>query len=320
MEDILQICAGLDVHQKVIVACVLNGELNKRPKKEIESFDTNTEGLLNLLDWLEERKCSHVAMESTGVYWKPVWNILEGGEFELILANARQIRNLPGRKTDVKDAEWIAQLLRSGLVNKSFVPEQPIRDLRDLTRYRKKLVSSINREKNRVHKILQDCNIKITSQLSDVFGDTGRQILLCILENRPIGRTEIEQMIQGRGKGKLKAKVDDIVKSVKGNIREHHRMMIRHSYEHIVFLEGKLEELEEIIDESLKPYMTEIKLLETIPGINENSAAVIVAEIGVNMEQFPTDHHLSSWAGLSPGNNESAGKKKEVQQLKEINI
>lgn len=319
MEDILEICAGLDVHEKVIVACVLNGKLAKRPKKEIESFETNTEGLLKLLDWLEERKCSHVVMESTGVYWKPVWNILETGEFELILANARQIKNLPGRKTDVKDAEWIAQLLRSGLVNKSFVPEQPIRDLRDLTRYRKKIVHSINREKNRVHKILQDCNMKMTSHLSDIFGDTGRQIINCILENKTIGRREIEQMVQGRGKGKIKAKVNDLVKAVNGNIRAHHRIMIQHSCDHIKFLEDKLEELEKAIDEALTPYAKEIELLDTVPGINQNAAAVIIAEIGVDMEQFPTDHHLSSWAGLSPGNNESAGKKKEVLRLKGIN-
>ncbi|WP_066496601.1 IS110 family transposase [Abyssisolibacter fermentans] len=320
MEDILEICAGLDVHQKNIVACVLDGTLNKRPKKEIKSFGTETEELLKLLDWLEEKKCSHVAMESTGVYWKPVWNILETGNFELILANAHQIKNLPGRKTDVKDAEWIASLFRSGLVNKSFVPEQPIRDLRDLTRYRKKIIFSINREKNRVHKLLQDCNIKITSQLSDIFGDTGRQIIDHIMNNRHIGRNEIEEMVKGRGKGKIKTKVDDILKSVNGNVREHHRVMIRFSYEHVEFLENKQKEIEKLIDKLVQPYTKEIEILNTIPGVSKNSASIIIAEIGVNMEQFPTDHHLSSWAGLSPGNNESAGKKKEAKLCREINI
>lgn len=320
MDDLLEICGGLDVHEKVVVACVLNGKLNKKPIKEIESFETNTQGLLKLLDWLEERKCSQVAMESTGVYWKPVWNILEAGSFELILANARQIKNLPGRKTDVKDAEWIAQLLRSGLVSKSFVPEEPIRDLRDLTRYRKKLVYSINTEKNRVHKILQDCNIKITSHISDIFGDTGRQILNSILDGKKIGAQEIEAMVQGRGKWKLQCKIEEIKKSLIGNVREHHRTMMRYSYDHIIFVERQLIEVERKINELLMPFMQEIEILKSIPGINDNSAAVIIAEIGVDMEQFPSDKHLSSWGGLSPGNNESAGKKKEAQQLKAINI
>lgn len=313
MDDLLEICCGLDVHEKVVVACVLNGELNKKPSKEIKSFETNTEGLLNLLDWLEEKKCSHVVMESTGVYWKPVWNILETGNFELILANARQIKSLPGRKTDIKDAEWIAQLLRSGLVNKSFVPEEPIRDLRDLTRYRKKLINNISAEKNRIHKILQDCNIKITSQITDIFGQTGREILRCVIEGKNIDKVELEKMLSSRGKWRLQKKVDEIEKSLRGKIREHHRRMIKCHYEHILFLEGQLKELEEKIDEQLKPYVREIELLKTVPGINDNAAGVIIAEIGVNMDQFPTDKHLSSWSGLSPGNNESAGKKKEAQ-------
>lgn len=310
MNDILEICAGLDVHQKVVVACVLDGRLNQQPQREIETFETNTEGLLRLLDWLEKRKCSHVAMESTGVYWKPIWNILETGDFELILANAHQIKNLPGRKTDVKDAEWIAQLLRSGLINKSFVPEAPIRDLRDLTRYRKKLVYEMNAEKNRVHKILQDCNIKLTSHISDIFGDTGRQIIECILKNKNITRKDIEEMVQGRGKGKIKNKVEDILKSLNGKVREHHRIMIRYSYNHIQFIEKQVAEVERKIEELAKDYRREIEILDTIPGIDSNSAAIIVAEIGVDMNQFPHDKHLSSWAGLSPGNNESAGKKK----------
>lgn len=312
MEDLLEICGGLDVHEKVVVACVLNGELNKKPTKEVETFETNTEGLLRLLDWLEERKCTQVAMESTGVYWKPVWNILEAGDFELVLANAREIKNLPGRKTDVKDSEWIAQLLRSGLINKSFVPEEPIRDLRDLTRYRKKLVYSINTEKNRVHKILQDCNIKITSYITDIFGDTGRQILREILAGRKIERAELELMLSGRGKWKLQKKIEDIEKALRGKVRVHHRHMIQYSYDHISFLEGQLSEVEREIHERLKNYRREIELLKSIPGVNDNSAAVIIAEIGVDMEQFPTDKHLASWAGVSPGNNESAGKKKEV--------
>jgi hypothetical protein len=169
MEAIIERCEGINVHEKTVVVCALKGDLNKKPEKEIETFNTTTTELLKLLDWIEERGCTQVVMESTGVYCKPVWNALESGNFEMILANARHIKNLQGRKTDVKDAEWIAQLLRSGLINKSFVPDAHIRNLRDLTRYRKKVLYEINIEKNRVHKILEDCNIKISSNISDIF-------------------------------------------------------------------------------------------------------------------------------------------------------
>lgn len=314
MEAIIERCAGLDVHEKTVVVCFLKGSLDKKPEKEIETFNTTTSDLLKLLDWIEERNCTHVAMESTGIYWKPVWNVLETGNFEMILANARHIKNLPGRKTDVKDAEWIAQLLRSGLVNKSFVPNESIRDLRDLTRYRKKIMYEINREKNRIHKILEDCNIKISSYLSDIFGDTGRKILHKIIKQEEIKMADLIEISSGRGKASIRAKLGDIKEAITGKAREHHLRMIKYSYAHIEFLENQIVQIEDEINLRIKPYWEEVEILDSVPGINENAASVIIAEIGTDMSYFPTDKNITSWSGLSPGNNESAGKKKEVNQ------
>lgn len=311
VDAIIKNCAGLDVHRDTIVVCVLKGDLDKKPEKDIQTYGADTESLLKLLRHLEQNECTQVAMESTGVYWKPVWNILEGGDFELILANAAQIKNLPGRKTDVKDSEWIAQLLRSGLVPKSFVPEEGIRDLRDLTRYRKKTVQMMGAEKNRMHKILQDANIKIASNLSDIFGDTGRKILEKLVNGEVITQENIMEFTSGRGKGGLRKKADEISKSLNGRIRKHHIGMLRYSYEHLEFLEKQLKEIEEELIEYGNPYQKEIELLDTIPGVDKKAATTIVAEIGTDMSVFPTSKHLTSWAGLSPGNNESAGKKKE---------
>lgn len=313
MDAVLECCAGLDVHQETVVACVLSGPLDKKPKKEIKTFSTITKGLLELADWLEERNCTHVAMESTGVYWKPVWNILESSSAKLILANANRIKNTPGRKTDVKDAEWIAQLLRCGLVEGSFVPPVEIRDLRDLTRYRKKLIKDSTQEKNRIHKILQDSNIKITTYVSDVFGVSGRNLLEALLNGEKITEEAIENMVRGKVKNKLPKLVD----ALNGRIRKHHREMIRFSLSHLNFLESTISEVENQINQCLSPYNSEVELLDSIPGVNEKAAAVILAEIGTDMSVFPSDNNLSSWAGVSPGNNESAGKKKEAGRHQE---
>lgn len=313
MEAIIERCVGLDVHEKTVVACALRGKLDGKPESEIETFDTTTKGLLKLLDWIEKRQCTHVAMESTGVYWKPVWNVLESGEFEMILANARHIKNLPGRKTDIKDAEWIAQLLRSGLVNKSYVPEQQVRDLRDLTRYRKKIKHELNREMNRVHKVLEDCNIKLSSYLSDIFGVTGRKLLIKIMNEEKITMSDLVEISTGKGKHKIREKLEDIKEALNGTVRKHHIRMIKHSYDHIVFLEEQILEVEKEIEEYIQPFREEIEILDSIPGINETAATVIVAEIGTDMSYFPSDKHIASWAGLSPGNNESAGKKRKVK-------
>jgi len=308
MEAVLECCVGLDVHQETVVACVVFGPLEHRPKKEIKTFGTTTPELLTLADWLEERKCSHVAMESTGIYWKPVWNILETGPFQLILANAQRIKNVPGRKTDVKDAEWIGQLLRSGLIEGSFVPPVEIRNLRDLTRYRKKLLQDTTQEKNRIHKVLQDANIKMTTYISDIFGVSGRNILECLLNGEVITAENITKMV----KGKIRSKVPGLVDALNNRLRRHHREMIRFSWEHLKYLERTIVDVELIIEQCLNPYQQDIDLLDSIPGVGHTAATVMIAELGTDMSVFPTDRHVSSWAGVSPGNNESAGKKKEL--------
>jgi transposase len=308
MEAVLECCVGLDVHQETVVACVIFGPLEQKPKKEIRTFGTTTPELLTLTDWLEEQKCSHVAMESTGIYWKPVWNILETGSFQLILANAQRIKNVPGRKTDVKDAEWISQLLRSGLIEGSFVPPVEIRNLRDLTRYRKKLLQDTTQEKNRIHKVLQDANIKITTYISDIFGVSGRNILECLLDGEVITAETITKMV----KGKIRSKVPGLVDALNNRLRRHHREMIRFSFKHLEYLERTILDVEVIIEQCLNPYRQDIELLDSIPGVGHTAATVMIAELGTDMSVFPTDRHVSSWAGMAPGNNESAGKKKEL--------
>lgn len=311
MEAMVKRCAGLDVHQETIVACVLKGELDKKPESEIRTFGTYTKDLEELHEWLLQENVEQVAMESTGVFWKCVWNIIEDEKYEIKLANAREIKNMPGRKTDVKDAQWIAELLRCGLVKGSFVPDIEIRELRDLTRYKRKIVQQISAEKNRIHKILQDANIKITTDISDIFGDTGRKLIEKIIEGKEISDEELLEMTSGRGKASLRNKIPQIKEGLKGTTREHHRKMIKLIYEHLKYLEKEQKEIDKLIDEACKEYKEEIELLDSIPGINEDSAKAIIAEIGINMNQFPTVKNLTSWAGMSPGNNESAGVKKK---------
>jgi transposase len=311
MDAILERCAGLDVHQETVVACVMYGALDRRPHQEIKTFGTTTKELLKLLDWLTEYECTHVAMESTGVYWKPVWNVLQGS-CTLLLANAKRIKNVPGRKTDVKDAAWIAQLLRCGLIEPSLVPPEEIRDLRDLTRYRRKLLGDATAEKNRIHKVLQDGNIKLTTYISDVFGVSGRALLESLVNGEVLEPEAVKSMVHTL----LKKKVPELVEALNGRVRSHHRRMIRKHLDHLLYLEKEIGTIELEIDELLAPYREEIKRLVTIPGIKEDAAASILAEIGVDMSVFPSEDHISSWAGVSPGNNQSAGQKKSSRTNK----
>ncbi|WP_228100953.1 IS110 family transposase [Paenibacillus donghaensis] len=313
MDAILERCAGLDVHQDNIVVCLLSGPLEKKPSKEIQTFGTTTKELLQLQEWLLARECTHVAMESTGVYWKPIWNVLED-MCELTLANPTRIKNVPGRKTDYNDAEWIARLHRSGLIEKSFVPHKDIRDLRDLTRYRRKLLQNVTQEKNRVHKILQDANLKLTTFMSDIFGVSGRALLESIVNGEVLDEKQVRDMV----KSTLKRKVPELMESLNGRLRIHHRNMIRRHLEHIAYLEKEIVELEAEIDSLLTPHHLEMELLDTIPGINHDAAASIVAELGTDMSQFPSDGHVSSWAGVCPANHESNGKKKEKRTNEEV--
>lgn len=308
METVIERGCGIDVHKETVVACVMGTGI----EKEVRTYGTMTGELLQLKEWLKGLGVTHVAMESTGVYWKPIFNILEEG-FKVILVNARHIKNVPGRKTDVKDCEWICKLLRCGLVKGSFIPEKDIRELRDLTRYRKKLVQAISSEKNRIQKVLEDANIKLSSVLSNSFGVSGSAIIEELLK----GSQSIEEMA-GLARGKLKPKKAQIKEALQGNFQEHHRFMIEASLEHIKSIERIISGIDVEIDKKIEMYRKEYDLLQTIPGVKEQGAAAIIAEVGTDMERFPGEEHLASWAGMSPGNNESAGKKKALTLPTEI--
>lgn len=311
METLYKRCAGLDVHSETIVACVLAGESETDIVKEIETFPTLTKDLFRLLKWLEGKEVTHIAMESTGVYWKPVYNILEDF-FDITLANAQRIKNVPGRKTDVSDAEWIAKLLRHGLIEKSFVPPEEIRNLRDLTRLRKKWIGHMTSEKNRIQKVLETSNIKLGTVISDVFGVSGRKLLEQLMSNGYLDQKDVEQNIHGR----MAHKKQLITDSLFGTLNDHQLFLIKQSWMHIVYLEELITEIENRIDVILQDYKEEVDILVTMTGIKKDSATIIIAEIGVNMEQFPTSKHIASWAGLSPGNHESAGKRKSTRTVK----
>ncbi|TVY08233.1 IS110 family transposase [Paenibacillus cremeus] len=311
MDAVLERCAGLDVHQETVVACVLSGPLDRKPQQEIRTFGTTTRELLALSDWLVEKQCSHVAMESTGVYWKAVWNVLEG-HFTLVLGNAKKIKNVPGRKTDVKDAAWIASLLRCGLIEPNFVPPVDIRDLRDLTRYRRKLQGQVTSEKNRIHKVLQDANIKLTTYVSDLFGKSGLALLEALVNGEVLDAKSVKDMVFTQ----LKKKVPELIEALNGRLRVHHRFLIGRHLVHLRQVEEHIEALQEEIDRLLILYRKEIDLLVTIPGIQEDAAASILAEIGADMSVFPSENHLASWAAVCPGNHESAGKKRSSKTNK----
>jgi transposase len=300
MDIIIERGCGLDVHKETVVACVMGIGV----KKEIRTYSTMTNDLMRLKKWLQDNGVTHVAMKSTGVYWKPVFNILEDS-FEVLLVNARHVKNVPGRKTGVQDSEWLCKLLRSGLIRGSFIPPRHIRELRDLTRHKRKLIQVISSEKQRVEKILEDANIKLSSIASDTFGASGTQIIEALMRGN-LTTAEMSEL----SKGRLRRRKDELKEALVGNMQEHHKFMIRASLIHIKAVEDILSSLEQRIQEKIgENFKDEYELLQTIPGVKKN-ASVIIAEIGVNMNLFPTEMHLSSWAGMSPGNNESAGKKK----------
>ena len=305
MQSILESCCGLDVHKSMVTACIAHGPLDKNPNFEIREFSTMTNDLRKLSEWLKEYNVTSIAMESTGIYWKPIFNILED-DFDVILANAQHIKNVPGRKTDVKDSQWIAHLFRNGLISGSFIPPRDIRDLRDLTRTRRKLVGHMASEKNRVQKVLEDANIKISSVVSKVFGVSSLNMIGVLLEKDELSADEIAQM----AKGKLKKKVKQLVEALNGNVTYHHRFLLKLHFENIEHLSKQIGKLDSEIQERLVPYEYEFKIIQTVTGIKEISAASVIAEIGVDMSRFPGEANISSWAGVSPGNNESAGKKK----------
>jgi len=304
MQTLVERGCGLDVHQATVVACLLIVLKNGRVHKQMRTFGTTTRELLTLRDWLLSEGCTHVAMESTGVYWKPVYAILEGA-LEIVVANAQHVKKVPGRKTDVKDAEWIADLLCHGLLRPSFVPPKPIRELRDLMRYRRKLTESQAAERNRLLKLLETTNIKLASVASDVFGVSGRLMLEALAQ----GKATPQEMAE-LAKGLLRKKIPELEPALEGRLEEHHRFLLELQLRRLEAAEEDLAALQQCIQEKLKPYAKQLALLDEIPGVDWTVAAVIIAELGVDMSVFGSASQLASWAGVCPGNNESAGKRR----------
>ena len=300
MEVLYERCGALDVHKKLVVACVATPE-----GKETKTFGTMTSELLELADYLVSKGCTHVAMESTGVYWKPIYNILEGTGIEVLVVNARDIKAVPGRKTDVKDAEWICDLLRHGLLRGSFIPDRPQRELRELVRYRKELVRERAREVNRLQKVLEGANIKLGDVATDVMGKSGQAMIEALV----VGETDPE-LLASLAKGRLKKKSEQLASTLRGLIGPHQRMILGAQLEHIRFLDKQIERLNREVEERMRPFDQAVEAIDEIPGIGRRIAEEVLAETGTNMDQFPSAGHLASWAGLCPGNNESAGKRK----------
>ena len=304
MQTVVQRGCGLDVHQATVVACLLIQLPNGTVHKQIRSFGTTTRELVGLRHWLLSQACTHVAMESTGVYWKPIYAVLEGA-VQIVVANAQQVKKVPGRKTDVKDAEWLADLLCHGLLRPSFVPPKPIRELRDLLRYRRKLVESRSAERNRLLKLLETANIKLASVASDVFGVSGRLMLQALAQ----GRATPQEMAQ-LAKKQLRKKLPQLELALEGKLEEHHRFLLQLQLNRLQAVEQDLGVLEQRMREKLTPYASQLALLDEIPGVDWTLAAVIIAELGVDMSVFQSVSQLASWAGVCPGNHESAGKRK----------
>jgi transposase len=304
METIVERAAGLDVHKAQVTACVrVPGRRGER-SQEVAEFQTTVRGLLGLRDWLQAHAVTQVAMEATGVYWKPVWAILEDG-FDCLLVNARHVKQVPGRKTDVSDAAWLCQLLEAGLLQRSFVPPKPIRALRNLTRYRKAQIGERQREANRLHKILEDTGIKLDCVASDILGASGRAMLDALVS----GTTD-PGVLAELAKGKLRKKIPALKEALVGRFDAQHALIVSAILAHLDFLDEQIDLLSEGIEEQLAPFAKAVELLCTIPGVQQRTAQAIVAEIGTDMSRFPSERHLASWAGQCPGNDRSAGKRR----------
>ena len=296
-------CCGLDVHKKTVAACLITSTEGPEPVKEIRTFRTMTADLLALADWLQEAGCTHVAMESTGVYWRPVYNLLEG-QCELLVVNAQHIKTVPGRKTDVKDAAWIAELLRHGLLRGSFIPSKPQRQLRELTRYRSTLVQDHARTLNRLQAVLEDANLKLASVVTDIYGVSARAMLAAILS----GERDVETLAD-LARGRLRAKRDQLKEALEGRVTAHHSFLLTEHLSTLEYLDEAIARVSGEIDQRLTAEQEAIALLDTIPGVGQRAAEILIAEIGTDMGRFPSAKHLASWAGMCPGNHESGGKR-----------
>lgn len=301
MEEILNSCCGLDVHRDTITACVMIGN-GPQKRKHFKTFSTFTRDIRELSAWLKELNIKQVAVESTGIYWKPIFNIFES-DFEIILVNPQHIKNVPGRKTDVKDSEWLCKLLKAGLLNKSFIPPKDIRRLRELVRTRASMIRDSATIKNRLIKFLENANIKLSTVFSDVFGATSWSMICKLVE----GETDLS-VLTGYIHKKCKSSLEDIQKALEGTLEDEDRWLLKFLMDQVRSMEDNINEIEKKIMEHIKPYEAEVTLLKTIPGIKDISAASIIAEIGVDMNQFFNSDHLAAWAGMCPGSNQSAGK------------
>jgi transposase len=300
-QQVIEVGCGLDVHKETIVATIRSSSKDY----ETREFSSFTSSLTELRDWCKTKNVTHIAMESTGVYWKPVYNVLEDDAFEIVLVNARHVKNIPGHKTDKKDSAWLSKLLLSGLLKGSFIPPVDIRELRDLVRYKKKLTQFIAAEKNRMIKTLEDCNVKLSSVVSNVQGVSATKMVNAIID----GETDTEKLV-AFAHGRLNTDKETIKKALEGKVTKHHRFMLQMIRESIRVNENLISKLDVQIEKAAEQYKVELDLLQTIDGVGKDSAISIISEIGADMNQFPNEHHLASWSGLSPGNNESGGKKK----------
>lgn len=304
MENIYPCCAGLDVHKESVEACVRRMEPKGRLQQQTRHWGTMSRDILAMADWMAAQGVTHVAMESTGVYWKPIYNILES-RFTVLLVNARHLKQVPGRKSDVRDCQWIAQLLQHGLLRGSFIPPRPQRELRDLTRHRTQLVEERTRTVNRIHKVLEDANIKLASVASEILGVSGRAILQALIAGQedPVQLADLAQR-------KLRGKIPELEKALEGHLREHHRFLLRLLWKQLGQQEELIAELDAQIGEQTRPLAVQIERLDAVPGVDRRVAETVLAEVGADMKPFPTHRHLACWAGMCPGNEDSAGKRK----------
>lgn len=315
IEGLAKSSAGIDVHRKMIVCTVLKENFEGQLVKATKEYATYRKDLLALGKWLKELDVEIAVMESTGIYWKSVYEALEDNEVKAYVVNARHIKNVPGRKTDVQDSEWLAELARCGLLRASFIPPRDLRELRLLTRYRRKLSGILSGEKNRLHKILESCGIKLGIVVSDIDGVSARKMIEALIEGG-LEPDEIAKLALGR----LSKKTSEIERSLEGRLSDRHRFLLKRIQSHIRWLEDEIEKIDSQVVEAMEPYKEEWQLLQTIPGIDELSAAMLLAEIGTDMTRYGSKENLSSWAGMCPGNNESGGKKRAVVSEKAIRM
>ncbi len=310
MQVVYERCCGLDVHKETVVACVIVPGADGQPHKETRTFETLTENVQDLAEWLHTQQVTAVTMESTGVYWKPIYNLLDG-RFEILVVNAEHVKALKGRKTDVQDADWLADLLRHGLLQGSFIPSAQLRELRDLTRYRTQLGDDRKSEINRLHKVLEDANIKLSRVASDLMGVSAQAILAELVK----GHTDAA-LLADLAKGRLREKQDKLQKALQGNVKPHHRFMLAQHLSHIEFLDEALAKLDAQIAEVVRPFEAALAAWDSLPGINRRIAEIVIAELGPDLKPFATAQQLAAWAGMCPGNDQSGGKRRNAKTRK----